>query len=328
MLRFDNRVAIITGATHGLGRSYALLLGARGAKVIINCRKNNEFAQAAADGVVAAGGEALVVAGDITDPSTPKNLVSAAMDTWGRVDIAISNAAVGGPQSRPFENNDETIDSVFDLHVRATLRLHQEAWPHMKRQQYGRLLTTGSAGGNGYIAFANGFDLDYPICKASLFGLVRQTAAEGRPHGILCNMIMPWAYTKMVAEAVGGSDLGVWMEANLRPDQVAAAVASLVHEDCPITGEAITAGGGRVGRIFFAATRGIFDRDVTPELVTEQWSQIIGTTADNGTLLDAFEQTQPREEAVHGAMLQEGKIPELAVIAQMPLKGGSKSMKT
>ena len=328
MLRFDQRVAAITGATHGIGRAYALMLAARGARAIINCRKDNEAAREVASLARAAGGDALVVAGDITEAATIKSIVQAAMDTWGRIDIAISNAAVAGSQSRAFDEIDQTIDATFDLHVRSTLRLHQAVWPHMQRQGYGRLLATGSAGANGYIAFANGFDLDYPLCKASLFGLVRQTAAEGAPHNITCNMVMPWAYTKMVSEAIGGSELGVWMEANLRPEQVAAAALPLVHERCPVSGEAITAGGGRVGRIFFAATRGIFDRELTPEKVLDQWDQVVGSTGPDGVLLDVFEQTQPREEAVHGVMLQTGEIPPLSDIARMPLKGGSKSMET
>ena len=186
---------------------------------------------------------------------------------------------------------------------------------------------TGAGAGNGYIRFPDGFNIDYPFCKAGLFGLVRQTAAEGRPEGILCNMVMPWAYTKMVADAIGGTELGKWMEANLKAEQVAAAIAPLVHESCPVTGEAITAGGGRVGRIFFAATRGVFDPNLTPETALEQWDQIMGGVGADGTMLDVFEQTQPREEAVHGYMLQEGKLPDLSMIAQMPLKGGSKSMK-
>jgi hypothetical protein len=132
---------------------------------------------------------------------------------------------------------------------------------------------------------------------------------------------------KMVADAIGATELGKWMEANLKAEQVAAAIAPLVHESCPVNGEAITAGGGRVGRIFFAATRGIFDPDLTPETASEHWDQIMGGTAADGRMLDVFEQTQPREEAVHGYMLQEGKLPDLSVIAQMPLKGGSKSMK-
>ena len=328
MLRFDNRVAIITGATHGLGRAYAIMLGARGAKVIVNCRKENEHSRQVVRAVEEVGGQALVVAGDITLSQTVSDIVSTAMDTWGRIDIAISNAAEGGTQSRAFDNVDETIDDVFDLHVRATFRMHQAVWPHMARQKYGRLLATGSGAANGYISLPGGFSVDYPLCKAGLFGLVSQTAAEGRSHGILCNMVMPWAYTKMVAEKVGGSELGRWMEANLKPEQVAAAIAPLVHEDCPVSGEAITAGGGRVGRVFFAATRGVFDPNLTPETALDRWDQIMGGNAADGTLLDVFEQTQPREEAVYGCMLQEGKLPDLSLIAQMPLKDKSKSMKS
>ena len=326
MLRFDERVAVVTGATHGIGRAYALMLAERGARVVINCRKDNEVAREVVKLIEQHGSEALVVAGDIGAADTPGNIVEAAMDAWGRIDIAISNAAAGTPSSLAYEDVSSTIDACFDMHVRSTLRMHQAAWPHMQRQKHGRLLATGSAGGNGYIALPGGYLIDYALCKSSLFGAVRQTAATGVEHNIKFNMVLPWAYSKMVDEAIGGTELGIWMEANVRPEQVAAAVAPLLHEKCPVTGEAITVGGGRVGRVFFAATRGIFDPDLTPEKALECWDKIMGSTAEDGTLLDAFEQTQPREEAVMVQMLQSGQLPDLSEIVQIPLKGGSKSM--
>jgi len=257
---------------------------------------------------------------------TANEIVDAAIDTWGRVDIAISNAAGHAPSSRAHDDVSATVDAWFDVHVRATLRMHHAVWPHMKRQKYGRLLATGSAVGVGYCALRGGYLVDYALCKSSLFGLVRQTGAEGVADNITCNMVLPWAYTKMVSEAIAGTELGDWMQANVRSEQVAAAVAPLIHESCRVTGETISAGGGRVARVMFASTRGIFDPDLTPETVAAQWDEIMGTTGPDGTLLETFELTQPREEAVMGIMLEEGRIPELPVIAGLPLKSGSKKM--
>ncbi len=327
MLRFDGKVALITGSTFGMGRAYAELLGARGANVVINCRKENDRAREVMANIKASGGDAIIVAGDIADPDTIDRMVKGAIDTWGHIDIAVSNAASGNyDMSLPSEDVCKTLERVFDVHVRATLRLNQAVWPYMEKQEYGRLLVTGSAGGTGYIALPGGYLIDYALCKSSMFGVVRQTAAQGRAHNITCNMVMPWAYTKMVDDKIGGTELGLWMEQNQRPEQVAAAIAPLLHEDCPTTGEAITAGGGRVGRIFFAATRGYFDKDLTPEKTLEHWDEIMGTTSEDGTLQDVFEQTQPREEAVMGLTLQNSQIPPLPAITQMPLKGGSMSM--
>lgn len=326
MLRYDGRVALITGSTAGVGKAYAELLGSRGAKVIINCRKENDAAHAVVNNIKASGGEALIVAGDVRKAETIQAMVDTAIDAWGRIDIAISNAAAPIETALPSGNVAETIDDGFNVHVRSTLRMNSLVWPYMEKQGYGRLLATGSAGGTGYIALPGGYYVDYALCKSSMFGLIRQTAAHGKPYNITCNMVMPWAYTKMVDESIGGTELGLWMEANQRPEQVAAAIAPLLHEDCPVTGEAITAGGGRVGRIFFAATRGIFDRNLTPEESLERWDEIMGTTAPDGTLLDVFEQTQPREEGVMGSTLMKGELPSLTEIVKMPLKGGSMSM--
>jgi len=326
MLRFDGRVALITGATFGIGRAYAELLGSRGAKIIVNCRKENDAAHEVVEKIKASGGDAIIVTGDVGEEDTIKRMVDTAIKEWGRIDIAVSNAAGTYPMSLPWEDSSKTIDRVFDVHVRATLKMNEYVWPYMKEQGYGRILVTGSAGGTGYIALPEGYTLDYALCKASIFGVVRQTAAEGMAHNIKCNMVLPWAYGKMVADFIGGSELGKWMEANVRTDQVAAAVAPLLHEDCPTTGETITAGGGRVGRIFFAATRGYFDRDLTAEKAFENWDKIMGTYGEDGTLLDVFEQTQPREEAMMGYLLETGDFPDLTTISTMPLKGNSKSM--
>jgi NAD(P)-dependent dehydrogenase (short-subunit alcohol dehydrogenase family) len=323
-LRYDNQVAIVTGAGRGLGRSYALMLASRGAKLVLNGRPVGiDRLNQVREEIQALGGEAVIVAGLVEEKEAAQAMVNAAIEHFGRIDIVVHNAGNVHPQSLVDESPGPALDEYMNIHVRAALLLNCAAWPHMVKQKYGRILFTGSANGTGWMRDMEGYMMDYPAVKAALFGITRQTAAAGVEHNIKANMIMPWAFTHMVEVALGESDAAKWFEASFKPEQVAASIAPLLHRDCPVNGEAISAQGGRVARVFFAATQGYFNPDITPEDAMANWDKIQGTVGDDGRLNDAFEQTQPREGRVIAETLVKGTVPDLTWIAEQDLYGSA-----
>lgn len=319
-LRYDGRVAIVTGAGRGIGRSYALFLAGRGAKIVLNGRASGlDRLVDVQNEIRALGSNAVIVPGQVEEQAVAQAMVDEAIKHFGRVDIVIHNAGNVHPQTRVDEAPGLALEQYFDIHVRAALLLNRAAWPHMVKQQYGRILFTGSSNGTGWMKDVEGYMMDYAAAKAALFAITRQTAASGTEHNIKANMVMPWAYTHMAEVALGGTEMGKWFEASFKPEQVAAGIGPLVHEDCPANGEAISIQGGRVSRVFFAATQGYFNLNITPEDVLANWEKVQGRIGDDGVLLDAFEQTQPREARVIGETLKNGSAPDLQWIAQQPL---------
>lgn len=303
-----------------MGRSYALMLASRGAKLVLNGRPSGiERIEKVRDEIITMGGEAVVSAGLVEEPEAAQAMVDSAINNFDRIDMVVHNAGNVHPQSGVENSPGPALDEYMNIHVRAALLLNAAAWPHMVKQQYGRILFTGSANGTGWMRDREGYMMDYPAVKAALFGITRQTAAAGVEHNIKANMIMPWAYTHMVEVALGESDAAKWFEACFKPEQVAASIAPLLHTDCPVNGEAISAQGGRVARVFFAATQGYFNPDITPEDAMANWDKIQGSVDNKGQLIDAFEQTQPREGRVIAETLHNGTVPDLAWISKQNL---------
>jgi NAD(P)-dependent dehydrogenase (short-subunit alcohol dehydrogenase family) len=283
-LRYDGRVAVITGAGRGLGQSYAKLLASRGAKVVVNdlggdTKGRGSSKEPATDTVAeitAAGGAAIANFGDVSNDADADALMQHAIEAFGRLDIVINNAGVD--TISPFANMTRAMfDDMLRIHVGGSFAVTKAAWPHLMEQQYGRIVMTCSHAGMGMQDMAH-----YCTAKAGLIGLMRALSLEGRPHGINVNAIMPGAATRLMNESAGEvADAGGTAEIppqelldQMSPDLVAPPVAWLVHEDCAVTGEVVDAVAGLVGRVFFALTRGRVDRDLTIETVRDHWDKI------------------------------------------------------
>ena len=273
-LGFDGKVAVITGAGGGLGRQHALLLASRGAFLVINdlggsvdgSGSDVSAAQKVVDEIVAAGGEAVANHDSVSTPEGGEAIIKTAVDAYGRVDIVINNAGI--LRDKTFHNmTPDLVDAVIDVHLRGAFNVTRPAWILMREQKYGRIISTSSAAG----IFGNFGQANYGAAKMGLIGFTRVLAQEGAKHNIKANAIAPLALTRMTEALLG--PLGEKLE----PGLISPIVAWLSHEDCDVSGEVYSVGGGRVARVFIGETPGYFKRDLTLEDVRDNWEQIRNT---------------------------------------------------
>jgi NAD(P)-dependent dehydrogenase (short-subunit alcohol dehydrogenase family) len=275
-LRFDDRVAVITGGGRGLGRSYALLLASRGAKVVINDpgvsmagdATDEGPAEALAKEIKAAGGEAVANTDSVATPEGGKAIVQNALDVFGRVDIVIHSAG-NVRRGLLHEMSYEDFEQVLDVHLRGAFHVVRSAYPLMREQGYGRFVLTGSI--NGLYSKAN--TVNYNVSKAGLMGLSNTIAIEGADSGIKSNVIIPAAVTRMSA----GIDVSKFPP--MDPELVAPTVAWLSHADCSVSGEMLVAMGGRVARAFVAESEGVYHPSWTIEQVADEIGAIRDATS-------------------------------------------------
>jgi NAD(P)-dependent dehydrogenase (short-subunit alcohol dehydrogenase family) len=268
-LRFDGRVAIVTGAGRGLGRAYAQLLAARGAQVVVNDLGSSttgegmspEPAEAVAEEIRRAGGAAFADSLDVSIAEEAQALIRAAVHRFGRIDVLVNNAGIMRWAGMP-NVHERDLWRHADVHVGGSFHTTRAAWPHLVEQGYGRIVMTTST---GVLGLPN--NLAYATAKGGVIGLTRSLATAGAPHGITVNAIAPAAFTRLAGPGEGAPATS--------PDLAAPMVAFLAHEDCPVTGEIYVAGFGRFARLFLATTAGwIAGGAPTIEDVAGHWDAI------------------------------------------------------
>ncbi len=263
-IAFDGRVAVVTGAGGGLGRTYALELGRRGARVVVNdlggavdgTGSSSSAADAVVDEIVAAGGEAVANYDSVSTREGGAAIVRTAVDAFGTVDIVVSNAGI--LRDRSYANmTPEEIRAVLEVHLEGGFNVSQPAFQVMKEKGYGRFVFATSGSG----LFGNFGQANYAAAKMGLVGLSNVIAIEGAKYGIKSNAVAPIARTRMTEELLGP------LADAVAPELVTPLVVYLCSEANAHTHEIFTVGGGRYARVFVATNTGWFSgRDEAPEV--------------------------------------------------------------
>jgi NAD(P)-dependent dehydrogenase (short-subunit alcohol dehydrogenase family) len=282
-IRFDGRVAIVTGAGTGLGRSHAMMLASRGASVVVNDLGGSLNGQgqssSAADTVVseikAMGGKAVANYDSVADAAGAEKIVAAAVDAFGRLDILVNNAGI---------LRDKTLAKMDPADYEAVTRVHlfgsafctRAALPAMQKNNYGRIIMTTSNAG----LFGNFGQSNYGAAKAAVIGLMNVVRIEAAKYGIQVNTIAPMAATRMTENVMPAEMLPLF-----KPEFVSAAVAYLASEQCSVSGHTISASAGYVARVQIMSSPGVFfdtNQDLTPEMVADQWANITDMSKPQG----------------------------------------------
>ncbi|QZT65783.1 SDR family NAD(P)-dependent oxidoreductase [Mycolicibacterium austroafricanum] len=254
-LRFDGRVAVVTGAGRGLGRAYALMLAANGAKVVVNDPggaldgegADTGPAQSVVDEIASAGGEAAANTDSVATPEGGQAIIADAQQRFGGVDILIHNAGI--VRRAPLaEMTYDDFEAVLDVHLRGAFHVVRPAFSSMCDAGYGRIVLTSSIGG----LYGNHEVANYAVAKAGVIGLSHVAAMEGAARDVKSNVIVPAAVTRMAA----GIDTSTYPP--MGPELVAPVVGYLAHETCSVTGEMFVALAGRVATAAVTETRGVY----------------------------------------------------------------------
>ena len=265
MIDFQDRVAIVTGAGGGLGRAHALLLAERGAAVVVNdlggdvhgAGAGSGMADAVVEEIRSTGGAAVAEYSSVADPGAGDALLQKAIDEFGRLDILVNNAGI--LRDRSFANMEwSDIEAVFDVHLRGAFHVTRPAFAHMKESGYGRVVMTSSASG----ILGNFGQSNYGAAKMGLIGLMNVLKLEGANYDIRVNAIAPIARTRMT-EDIFGELIGAFDPAAVSP-----VVAYFASEECSVSGEMWSVGGGQVSRLFVGLAHGYFKHPDKDGLLT------------------------------------------------------------
>jgi len=274
MITFDEQVAIVTGAGQGLGRSHALELAARGARVVVNdlggARDGTGSSLSAAESVVAeieaAGGEAMANGADVTDRDAVDEMVQGAIDAWGRVDVLVNNAGI--LRDKSFANMDGAdFDLVVKVHLTGTAICTKAVWGPMRDAGYGRIVVTTSSSG----LYGNFGQSNYGAAKLGVVGLMNTLRAEGAKYDIRVNALAPVAATRMTEDILPDQ-----AKALLNPEEVTPGVVFLVSKDAP-SGMILAAGAGGFAAAKIYETQGIWlaPDERTPETIAARIDDIL-----------------------------------------------------
>ncbi len=269
LIRFDEKVAIVTGAGRGLGREHALFLASRGAKVVVN-DSSAEHATATTNDIVSAGGFAIANNQSVADPEAAHSIVQTALSEFGALHIVLNNAGRGGPTGTLEQTTDHQVATIISTHLVGSYNVSRAAWPHFRQQQYGRILMTSSSAAIGSLGMPA-----YSMAKAGLIGLARSLALEGASANIKVNVLMPIGYTRSAA-LNPNEDTRKWMEDNFAPQMCSPTAAWLVHDDVPCSGQIFTTGAGRTALISTTGVPGWSGGpDATIEGLRDHWPEVV-----------------------------------------------------
>ena len=272
-IRFDGKVAIVTGAGGGLGKQHALELARRGAKVVVNdlggSRDGSGGSSSAADAVVeeikALGGEAIANGGSVTDDAGVAHMVKQTMDQWGRIDVLIANAGILRDKSFA-KMTMEDFELVVNVHLMGTVKPTKAVWEIMREQNYGRIVVTTSSSG----MYGNFGQSNYGAAKLGIIGFMNTIRLEGQKNNIHINAISPVAATRMTENLMPAEILE-----KLKPEYVTPGVVYLASEEAP-TGAILTAGAGAFALTRLYETEGVYlgEGGLSVEEVRDNWAKI------------------------------------------------------
>ena len=288
-IRFDDKVAVVTGAGGGIGKEHAIELAKRGAKVVVNDlggsvdgSGESDAANEVVELIKTEGGEAIANGASVSDLAAVKAMVAQTMEEWGRIDILVNNAGILRDKSFHKVSLDD-FNLVMDVHFQGSLNCTHTIFPIMREQEYGRIIFTSSSSG----VFGNFGQTNYGSAKMAMVGLMNTLKIEGQNKNVFSNSITPVAYTRMT-EGLIPEDFGK----NLQPEFVTPAVIYLASENAP-NGAIMAAGAGVFSRIFIHETMGVslgMGEDMTPENIQANWDKI-SNMEDARALQNGGEQT-------------------------------------
>lgn len=290
-IRFDDRVAIVTGAGNGLGKSHALALAERGCKVVVNdlggavdgSGGSATLAEQVVAEIEAAGGEAIANGANVANYDEVEAMVAQAKAKWGRVDILINNAGI--LRDKSFAKADlDNFRAVVEVHLMGSVNCTKAVWDTMREQEYGRIVMTTSASG----LYGNFGQASYGAAKMAVVGLMNTLVLEGHKYGIHINALAPSAYTRMTADIFSDASA----EELMPPEAVTTGLLTLCDEGAP-TRTILSAGAGGYATTRIYETDGIYlpPQDRTPENIRVAWADVEAEDKQR-ILTNAGQQTQ------------------------------------